>query len=405
MASSSPVPAWSQIPDDILALVIDRLGSAPSDHHHHRTSRRRFSFSKMWTQILRLAVRFDRHGFKVAGGFKNVCRARQRSLSADHARFRARRRLPTLPHNATCIGSTDDWLAINCTDEKNTRTYFLHNPLSDTTVPLPELNAVIGNVSKLFEVRKVLMRSGPHDVIAVLTNNWNYPFILVRPGNGVWLPEPQTAPFIYIMDVAFLGDKLYGFTHTKDLVSFGIDFDSNGIPKADANEFEFEYKEEEQILEEYEEECALDELRDKTGDDMVLEGITYLKDTEVPYEPHDIIAVIWYLVESRGKLLMVRRHLQVPTYSGNYTRKVEVFEAYASKGEWVPISHGLGGQALFISKRFCKSISAYGDVEEDTIHFADTGEIFNIKSQTISPPKMVVDHWQSMWIFSPEVMV
>jgi hypothetical protein len=409
-----------------------------------------------------------------------MCHARQRALSADRARFRAvcrswllamrhhgaatrllpwivfsdgsflvpfddddgHRPLPTLPENARCIVSTDDWLALDCTDEQKAHTYFLHNPFSDTTVPLPELNAVIGNVSELFEVRKVLMRSGPHDVIAVLTNNWNYPLILVQPGKGVWLPEPQKAPFIYIMDVAFLGGKLYGITHTKDLVYLGIGFDGDGVPNVtsierlikcppsriyrlhvwrdddndnsevsndndgDTDENDMDYIDEELTQEENEEECALDELRDKTGDEKVLEGIAYLKDTDVSHESKDFIMVIWYLVQSRGKLLMVKRHLLVPKEEGiNRTRKVEVFEASVRKGVWVPVLNGLGGQALFISKRCCKSISAYAYVEKDTIYFADTGEIFNIKSRTMSKPQRGVDHWQSTWMFSPDLVV
>jgi hypothetical protein len=74
------------------------------------------------------------------------------------------------------------------------------------------------------------MRTTPFDVIAVMTNNWNYPIILIRPGKGVWLPKPQSAPFIYIIDIAFLGQKLYGITQAEDLVSLDIDFDSSGIP-------------------------------------------------------------------------------------------------------------------------------------------------------------------------------
>jgi hypothetical protein len=96
-----------------------------------------------------------------------------------------------------CIGSTTTGSPL--TAQKKAHTYFLHDPFSGTTVPLPELNAVTGNVSELFKVRKVLMRSGPHDVVVVLKNNWNHPLILVKPGKGVW-PEPQKTPFIYIMD-------------------------------------------------------------------------------------------------------------------------------------------------------------------------------------------------------------
>jgi hypothetical protein len=88
-----------------------------------------------------------------------------------------------------------------------------------------------------------------------------------------------------------------------------------------------------------------------------------------------------------------------------YTRKVEVFEACASKGVWVPVSHGLGGQALFISRLFSKSVSAYGDLEPDTIQFVDTGEMFNIKSQTMSQAQRDINHRQSMCMFSPGLMV
>jgi hypothetical protein len=115
-------------------------------------------------------------------------------------------------------------------DMRNKHSYLFHNPFTNTTLPLPELDAVIGNVSELFAVHRVRMRTTPFDVIAVMTNNWNYPIILIRPGKGVWLPKPQSAPFIYIIDIAFLGQKLYGITQAEDLVSLDIDFDSSGIP-------------------------------------------------------------------------------------------------------------------------------------------------------------------------------
>jgi hypothetical protein len=93
----------------------------------------------------------------------------------------------------------------------------------------------------------------------------------------------------------------------------------------------------------------------------------------------------------------------VPYEGINCTRKVEVFKA--SKGVWVRVSGGLAGQALFVSKHFCRSISTYGDIEEDTIYFADTGETFDTKSQIMSPPKRGDNYWQSMWMFSPDLVV
>jgi hypothetical protein len=212
---------------------------------------------------------------------------------SDSGSANSRRRLPTFPEKARCIGSTDDWLALDCTDAEDMHTYFMHNPFLDTTVPLPELTEAIGNVSKLFQVRKVLMRSTPRDIVALLTNNHNYPIILVRPGKGVWLPEPKTTPFIYIIDIAFVGDKLYGITQAEDLVSLTIDFDNDGVPKItiverlikhppryyhfnvwrdddddnfetqnyDVGDFGFEYSNEEQTEEEYQKDCDLDVLR------------------------------------------------------------------------------------------------------------------------------------------------
>ena len=222
-------------------------------------------------------------------------------------------------------------------------------------------------------------------------------------------------------------------------MSLGIGFDSGGLPKIDGidrlikhpptryyrfnvwtdgdddnsedkdylvGEYGFEYLSDFELTEEeYERQDALDEIREKTGDDKILEGETYLEDKEVPYEPKDTIVVIRYLVESRGKLLMVRRLLQFPSYSNKYTRKVEVLEACTSRSVWEPVSDGLGGQALFISKPFCKSISVCGDVEKDTIYFVDTGETFNMKSQTMSPPYWNIDRRDLTWMFSPNLVV
>uniref|UniRef100_A0ACD6A1R1 Uncharacterized protein n=1 Tax=Avena sativa TaxID=4498 RepID=A0ACD6A1R1_AVESA len=80
----------------------------------------------------------------------------------------------SFPNNTGFICVDNNWLAFYHTDvESGRHSYFLHNPFTKSTVPLPGLNSVIGDVSYHFEVRKVLMRSTQDDIVVVTTNNWN----------------------------------------------------------------------------------------------------------------------------------------------------------------------------------------------------------------------------------------
>ncbi|KAF6991508.1 hypothetical protein CFC21_008585 [Triticum aestivum] len=471
MATSTPA-SWSELPPDVLGLVINRLVSLPRRASLWSRLRRHLGFRarfREWPRVRRFLdfiagfgfkkVRRDRHWVSFdRARFRMVCRSWHRAMRRHIAASRqvpwivmsdgsfftpsdpvgtSPSRLPTLPSNTTCIASCDDWLALDLIDDDKMHSYSLHNPFTGTTVLLPELDAIIGNVSKIFKVRKVLLRSTPSDIIAVMTNNWNHPLILVRPGKGVWLPEPQSVPFIYIVDIAFLGDKLYGITRAEDLVSLDINFDSDGIPtvtsierliKHPSGNYDFDVwrdvddnkndeggKDEatnnyeghtEAPREQNPEEAALEELRKKTGDDMILEGVVCWVDDDVPYEPKDLITVMWHLVESCGKLLMVRRQLHWPAYSINFTSKVEVYETGVNEGaQWVLVSGGLGNQTLFISKFFCKSIYTCEDGDREDLHFIDTGEKYNLKSQTMSPTWRDFSYQESMWIFSEELVV
>nr|CAB3448863.1 unnamed protein product [Digitaria exilis] len=157
--------------------------------------------------------------------------------------FFRRGNIPGLPEDATIVGSTGAWLAVDRTDDAYRRTrfipgvyprrdvnhrhsYLLHNPFSSETVPLPELDDVISHVSDKFEVRKVLMRSPSSapadDVIAVITNSCYCNVILCHPGKGV-----EILPYFGICDVAFLGDCLYGITADEDLLVFELDEDED----------------------------------------------------------------------------------------------------------------------------------------------------------------------------------
>jgi hypothetical protein len=292
-------------------------------------------------------------------------------------------------------------------------------------VPLHELETVIGNVSKLFEICKVLMRSTPDDVVAVMTNNYNYPIILILPGKGIWLPKPREPPFVYIIDIVFLGDKLYGITQSEELVSITISFDDNNIPTvidtervikhptvSDGDSNTWSSIDVMRVLNnealsgregDNDDELAEYELMKSTGDGMIFEAFHYGEEDKVPYELPDLIITIWYFVKSREKLLMVRRQLQGPTYDVNFTRNVKVFEADIIAATWLPVTDELGGDTLFVSKYFSKSVSAYGKIEKGAIYFIDIGEVFIVRYKTISMPQRELNFRTSMWIFPPKV--
>uniref|UniRef100_R7W1H1 KIB1-4 beta-propeller domain-containing protein n=1 Tax=Aegilops tauschii TaxID=37682 RepID=R7W1H1_AEGTA len=320
------------------------------------------------------------------------------------------RRLPSLPENAMCIGCTDDWIAVCCVFGDNahkTHSYLLHNPFSETTMPIPELDALIGNnVSVLFEIRKVLMRSTPHDVVAIMTNNYNYPIILVRPGKGMWLPRPRAAPFIYIIDIAFIGDTLYGITNGEDLLCLDIakrvirhPFKVGDHSKVWSNTdlfrvWSYPYKLDDgyDLWRDVDEKYHKYVAKDKDG-----------QDGETLNGGHDEDRAQYKM--SRGKLLMLRRKLHRPPRCDDYTSSADVFEANITTGTWVPVKDGLHGQALFISRYYSKSIHASGEIEKDAVYFADTGEVLNMRSRIISKPQrdvLLTLAKYSTWLFPPE---
>jgi hypothetical protein len=132
----------------------------------------------------------------------------------------------------------------------------------------------------------------------------------------------------------------------------------------------------------------------------------------------DDINIMWYLIESRGKLLMVRRQvIELADLNKNleFTHKVEIFEADISSAKWEPVKGGLGGQALFISRPFCKSVSAAcsKEIQEDVVYFIDTDDVFDMRSKTISAPREIQDYWWTLtngntkeltWVFPPELV-
>jgi hypothetical protein len=382
----------------------------------------------------------------------------------------------SFPKTTRCVGSTNSWMAIDCADAKNRHRYYLHNEFSSTTLSLPELDAAIGHVSELFKICKVLLRSTPDDVIALMTNHPSCPIILTRRGKGVWFPRWHAAPLTRIIDVVFLEDRLYGITQAEDLVFLDIASDDNGVPMVtggecvigedfdvwsneedwedgdddddnndgdaydddgdhdfdvDDDSIDYEDKYDNDDDEDYDEieddDQHTHDLTKMTKEDMILEAIeTVDVDDEFPHEikpsinnvfrRKPFINTTWYLIESRGKLLMVRRQvIWVNNENSMFTHKVEVFEADMSASKWVPVERGLDGQALFISRPFCKSISTAcsKEIQEDTIYFIDTDDVFDMRSKTVSA---IRDDWaytttlrngdvkELTWVFPPKLV-
>jgi hypothetical protein len=162
--------------------------------------------------------------------------------------------IPGLPENVTCLGAAAvGWLALDCTDSvfrhthhwdkfsdnrflqprrdvKHRHNYRLYNPFTGKTVLLPELDSIIGEVAETFDIRKVLMRrpssDNPDDeLVAIITNSYNYNIIICRPGKGSCV-----LPNIDVFDVAFHGDRLYGITPEEELVALDLAEDDKGVP-------------------------------------------------------------------------------------------------------------------------------------------------------------------------------
>ncbi|XBH59303.1 hypothetical protein VPH35_080591 [Triticum aestivum] len=394
--SSSP---WSELPEDILGLVLARLPNLADRARFQAVCRswrssappppqlpwmqtvlrswQAVSSPPPWNWIHSVCRRSSVHShlpqrpwIVLPGGFYNHdgiytyirgCTGHGSAAGKqEYTPFKRSNINSSFPDNLRCIGSTDSWLAFDYADDKNKiRTYFLHNPFSKDkeVVALPELDAIVGNSSKL----------------------------LIR---------PQITPFVDIIDIVLLGNKLYRITQAEDLFSLNISFNADGIPtvtnikhhirSSDTNSsVESDVDEDPDRYGENEEDRRHRNLYElgTTGDNMINDGILC---DEMPYPPNDHLATFWYFLESCGKLILVKRQLQFPKCCYvKFTRKVEVFEADFSTCTWLRALGGLGDQALFISKRFSKSV-------------------FNIKSQTQSRPvERSVDSRGLTWIFSP----
>nr|CAB3481827.1 unnamed protein product [Digitaria exilis] len=441
MASTTTGAGWSNLPAALLvAGVLARL-PFPGDRARVR------AVCRAWRSAVRHHVRHQLPWMVLPDG--SFCTTGQ----GGGFFFQ---QIPGLPENATCIAAAGDaWLALDCTDDvfrrtsiwgcycsstgtfveprpdvKHEHTYLLHNPFSNVTVPLLELDAIVGHVAETFEIRKVLMRSTPEDVIAVTTNNWNYNVILCRPGKGT-----HVLPNFRVIDVAFLGDTLYGVTSGEELVAYRLGEDEDGRPEVTkielvirnpmaayyedgwwtwpqdddnsnggvdmSNSDEHDEEAPQQAdgnEQENQEEYSSEEEQEVLVNSLIINGDMTVSDNEgidndvddrfnVPYEAFDEIYTGRYLVKSLGgeELLLVRHQHISSLKSGRYTLKVEVFKADLIMGKWVAANGLAKDEALFVSRSFSKSTRAQGDIEEGLVHYASNyiDDVFDTRSWTI----------------------
>jgi hypothetical protein len=357
-----------------------------------------------------------------------------RFLTSFQGRSARSRRLASFPKGATCFGSTGSWLLLDGIDaEDNTHRCLLHDPFTGTTVPRPELDNIIDNVVNSCYARRVLMRGGPDNLVALrTTDSWDYPFVLARSGIGASVPKEPMAT-LRIIDISFLRGKLYGITKAEDLYFLDIGFGDDGVPIVTSAQFVIEHPasdideasdEEDDEVDTGDENNEEEDNDSDDGDDseffddcaeQIFEGTDYTDDGDFDHKNNFRIFIIRHLVESRGKLFMVKQHLQcrLGPYKDNFTRKVKVFEADINAGVWMPMVSGLGGQALFIGTSLIKFVPACGEIEEDAVYFMDTSDVFSIRSQTNKAIWWDSEYWDLMhnvlyenqWIFPPDLVV
>ncbi|XBI88739.1 hypothetical protein VPH35_026662 [Triticum aestivum] len=399
MASS-----WSELPHELLGLLIARL-PFPNDRARFR------AVCRSWRSALRHHGHHARQLIVLPeGSFMTPSDGRSYPL-------------PSFPDNATCIGSTDDWIALRQDDIDGRHRFLLHNPFSKASVPLT-LDTIIG---KATTVQKVLVRSISDGdlVVAIMTNNIKHPLILSHGGKNI-CSFTDSWVYNFVVDIAFLEHKLYAITPDENLLTIHVgevtasddnrviqgqpDFFIYNAQSASENEEDFAgtsdekaaWTSDEDVHEDDGHDYYCDGPNDDSGDDYCYDDA----DVEEPCEKD--VNIVRYLVESCGKLLMVRQHVQLiapPGLSTHLTCRAEVFEMGANA--WVPMTNGLGGgQALFVSMCFSKSVSApHGEVEEDSIYFVNTGEVFNIRSNTCRPLRRDILISSGTWVFPPKLVV
>ncbi|CAO2210752.1 unnamed protein product [Urochloa humidicola] len=252
----------------------------------------------------------------------------------------------------------------------------LMNPLSGLKLPLPTLGPAVRRAIESSDVYgyscirkghvKVKILSSPVNptldphLATIITEGYSVAITPFKDHGALSISmrtDRRLEPLTRISDIAFFQQELYALTGTEGL----------HIMKLDG--------------------CGLSEPKFSQAfhpcipDDPKQQAIYHcFEPNRLWIDPRDMppgYLVLRYLVESDGRLLMVRRWMSFPRRArlGDHDRTIrfEVFEANLATipGQWMKVEN-LGGQALFLGLQCSKSVLGSqfaGGVSEDCIYF------------------------------------
>ncbi|KAJ1254786.1 hypothetical protein BS78_K327000 [Paspalum vaginatum] len=431
----SPPRPWSDLLPELLSQVLAQLRKHPVDVARFRVVCRAWHSAARQVQVQQQQPPWIvlPNAFSTIGGDDDIFLHRIPRLRPDDE---------AKDVDVTCVGASGCWLALDYIylqrrgDVKHKHRYLLHNPFSGNTVPLPELDAIIGDdFPEKFKIRKVLMCSGSlegHDrLVAITTNNKRYPIIVCRPGKGRWV-----LPNLDVFEVAFFGggkQLLYGITPNEDLIAFDLTETKRNNGDGSGRRIVCKFKrvirhpladgehDPRSWMDDIDDYYVLYDDEDYEDDENgeVPDGVDLMEDEEVPYCPKDLIITTRRLIVSCSgqELLMVRDHqVQSLRYKSAYTCKLEIFRADLNASRWVPVTDDdssvpAQGEALFLSRSSSKAIHAYGDIKKG-IYSLDTSQLFDTSSRAREPfsipgesGRPTPDDKCFTWVFPPKLVV
>jgi len=388
MMEAAQVEPWSDLPPELLSLVLKRLPSLADRVRLRAVCHPWRSNSKLQT---------------LPPPFPWLTLPNGTFLSIPGGEVH---RLP-VPDCASCYGSIDNWLFIKSSDDACA----LMNPFSKTTLDLPNLVTVWQRTVRYESDPKQLMYKlvapSPLDlsldsiVAALIMDDGNIGTLCIsQPPIATYSLRDNRQPLQHLWDIAFFDGKLYVVSVFGKLLSLELSksLGSNPNIKTVINSYRSERPE-----------CIP-------------------RDAACTYR--------LYLVECGGRLLMVSRFIRrLGTFSienifGNsHTAGFHVHEAdlRSNTCQWRRVSD-LGGHALFVGQHGSKSVPATecSGSQEDCIYFMcdyptpkysenplrDAG-VYNMRNMTITPlfsgtapavPPRHAGQWRPTWFFPPETV-